>query len=111
MDFFCNNADNKAWGFELVTIGGIGRAMSDNENQLTDFLAGLSEERRFALKDFFLDKHFDDARAVELLQELYGNTYQALSSSQKLPDDVAAKLFDKFGYTKDSLQQALSEME
>ena len=45
--------------------------MSDNENQLTDFLAGLSEERRFALKDFFLDKHFDDARAVELLQELY----------------------------------------
>jgi hypothetical protein len=42
---------------------------------------------------------------------LYGNTYQALSSSQKLPDDVAAKLFDKFGYTKDSLQQALADMD
>jgi len=85
--------------------------MSDNENQLADFLAGLSEQRRFALKDYFIDKHFDDTRAVELLQELYGNTYQALSASQKLPDDVAAKLFDKFGYTKDSLQQALAVMD
>jgi hypothetical protein len=85
--------------------------MSDNENQLTEFLAGLSEERRSALKNFFIDKHFDDPRAVELLQALYGNTYQALSSSQKLPDDVAAKLFDKFGYTKHSLQQALADMD
>ena len=59
--------------------------MSDNENLLVDFLGGLPEERRFALKDFFLDKHFDDPRAVELLQELYGNTYQALSSSQSCP--------------------------
>ena len=85
--------------------------MSDNEKLLVDFLGGLPEERRFALKDFFLDKHFDDPRAVELLQELYGNTYQALSSSQKLPDDTAAMLFDKFGYTAESLQQALADME
>ena len=85
--------------------------MTDNINELAAFLGSLPEERRFAAKDYFLDRHFDDPRAVSLLRELYGNTYQAFSSSQKLPDETAAALFDVFGYTKTTLEQALAEMD
>ena len=84
--------------------------MNENEQEIANFLADLSDERRFALKDYFIDRYFEDARAIALLQQLYGNTYQALASNQKLPDDTAARLFHTLGYTREKLQVALLEM-